>query len=111
MKSIDNLTEEEVNQKVKRLEGKGYYFFVDSHSDKETPFYTPDRVKLPDGRILDEKELNKELKSNPDYEILTTASYLFDLCFSEQYGDERFEHFSFDGDEDVENCRNKYGGN
>jgi len=105
---VESLTENQVEKEVERLKEAGYHFFVDCHPDNETPFYTPDRVKLPDGRIIDEKELNKELKINPTNKILKEASYLFDLCFSEQYGDERFQHLSFDGDEDMESCRKKY---
>lgn len=103
------MDEEEVERKILDLEKRGYVFFVDSHSDNETPFYTPDRVKLPDGRILDEAEIDSGLRQNPYDPFLSTALSLMDLCFSEEYGDRRFDHFSFDGEEDIEECRRKYG--
>ena len=108
---IEELSEDEIFDGIKRLEKEGFYFFVDCHPDKEIPFYTPDRVKLPDGRILDEDELNKEIKKYPNNQLLRKASLLLDLCLTEQYFDERGGHFSFNGDEDMENCREKYGGN
>ncbi|MGD9275759.1 MAG: hypothetical protein PVJ67_01150 [Candidatus Pacearchaeota archaeon] len=108
MKNIEDLTEQEILGEIMSLEEQGFQFFVDSHSDKETPFYVPDRVKLPDGKILEEKELRSELKKDPYNKNFQNGLYLFDLCFSEQYGDDRFTHYSFDGDEDVENCRWKY---
>lgn len=105
---IESLSCTEVDKEVTRLEKQGYYFFVDSSPDDETQFYTPDRVALPNGRILDESELEKELEKDPLNKNLLNAKRMFELCFSEQYGDKRFEHLSFVDEKDILNCQRKY---
>ena len=93
-----------IDKEIKLLETMGYAFFVDCHGD----VYVPDRVKIPDGRIFDGSELERELKSDPTTELVR-AMRLFYLYFAEGWEDERHASVSFLGNDDIKITLKKYG--
>ena len=104
MRNIEDFSIEEIENEITNLENQGYEYLQQWQMD----FHVPDRIKLPNGEIIDDKELSKKLKSSPGDLILSRAQNLLNLYFAEGYEEERFSHYSFLNDEDKINAKKKY---
>lgn len=93
-----------IREEVQIIEEQGFEYLQDCQGQ----LYIPDRVKLPDGRTLDESELEKELEENPQHILLQKASRLVDLYFAEGFESERFSQISFLSREDEIRAKQKY---
>ncbi len=93
-----------IREEINSLESEGFVYLQDWQGNP----YIPDRVALPNGRILDESEFIFLLEKNPRDSVLRKAQRLMDLYFTEGLEDDRFFSPSFLNEEDEENAREKY---
>ncbi len=99
--------EEKIQRIRNRIEGIEQEGFVYLQDWQGVP-YIPDRIKLPDGRILDESELISLLEKEPENPLLKTAEELMGLYFSEGLENDRFSSPSFLDEEDEKRAGQKY---
>ncbi len=93
-----------IREEINSIESEGFVYLQDWQGNP----YIPDRVALPDGRILDESELISLLENSPRDPILRKARRLIDLYFTEGLEDDRFFSPSFLNSEDEKLAREKY---
>ncbi|MFH1500668.1 MAG: hypothetical protein ABIE22_01860 [archaeon] len=93
-----------LKREISTIENRGFIFLVDCHD----LHYVPDRVALPDGRVLDQSELSALLKNHPLDFNLTLADKLMDLYFAEGLEDFRHSSNSFLSGEDERAALDKY---
>jgi len=85
-----------IEKEIQSIEQEGFVYLQDWQGDP----YIPDRVVLPDGRILDESELISLLEKSPRDPVLRKAERLMDLYFADGLENDRFLSPSFLDKED-----------
>lgn len=115
MGDVEELTKEEIKSKLEGYERRGFNFFPSWTIDKPI---TPDRIKLPSGKIMGTEEIdnflsNGKLIAGDAHSINIVDAMLYYDLVREMRTDDRYMRYttSFDGDEDLENCRVRYMGN
>ena len=110
---LEELSYEEINNRLELFEERGFWFFPGWTMDAPI---TPDRIKLPSGKIVDINEINKKLKEKRKlqfgdreilelYDSLSYYNLIRALDIDERY---RIYDQSFIDDADIERCRKKY---
>jgi hypothetical protein len=85
-----------IKKEIHSIEQEGFVYLQDWQGDP----YIPDRVALPDGRVLDESELISLLEKDPRDPVLRKAERLMDLYFADGLENDRFFSPSFLDKED-----------
>ena len=106
----DFLYKDFISDSIKRFESQGFLYLQDWTMD---PPFTPERIKMPSGSMMDLKEIASRLKNlklgdSSQLECLRSLEYLD--CIDDLPMDDRTENYSsFLSDNDIEDCKIKYG--